>query len=244
MDMKLLRDWFIGHFLSYAPACRPLLLLLDGYSSLFCSEVIRAAVAEGVIIFTLPPNTTHLSQPLDKGVFAPFKMEWRKVVQDFIPKNPGKDITRYNFSALFAKAWKKAISLANITAGFRVTDICPFNRNAISLPSEEPKSRKFNPEALPQATGIKYIPLYSPAHSKQKKHTGPSLGKNRSPPPSPVEHDQSNRYDFSDYSLSHYSSTPMQLGQGKYPLLDESIQSIPSDNSLLERSSSEPCISE
>ena len=36
----------------------------------------------------------------------------------------------------------------------------------------------------------------------------------------------------------------MQLGQGKYPLLDESIQSIPSDNSLLERSSSEPCISE
>ena len=242
MDMELFRDWFIGHFLSYAPACRPLLLLLDGHSSHFCPEVIRAAAAEGVIIFALPPNTTHLSQPLDKGVFAPLKIEWRKVVQDFISKNPGRDITRYDFSALFAKAWNKAMSLANITAGFRVTGICPFNRNAISLPSEEPKSRKFNPEALPQATGIKYIPLYSPAHSKQKKHTGASLGKNRSPPPSPVEHDQSNRYlDFSDYSLSHYSSTPMQLGQGKYPL---SIQSISSDNSLLERSSSEPCISE
>ena len=58
--MKLFRDWFIGHFLSYAPGCRPLLLLLDGHSSYFCPEMIRAAAAEGVILFTLPPHTTNL----------------------------------------------------------------------------------------------------------------------------------------------------------------------------------------
>ena len=34
MDMNLFRDWFIGQFLSYAPACRPLLLLLDGHTFL------------------------------------------------------------------------------------------------------------------------------------------------------------------------------------------------------------------
>ena len=245
MDRELFKDWFIGHFLSYAPACRQLLLLLDGHSPHFCPEIIRAAAAEGVIIFTLPPHTTHLSQPLDKGVFAPLKVEWGKAVQDFISKNSGRDITRYDFSALFAKVWSKAMSLPNIMAGFRVTGICPFNRNAISLPSEEPT--KFNPEALSQATGIKYIPLYSPARSnQQKKHH--SAERNSSPLPSPVEHDQSARYlDVSTYdcSLSQYSSTPMllsKLGQGRNDGI--SLQGISSDNSLLERSSSEPCITE
>ena len=36
--------------------------------SLFPSHHIRAA-EEGVILFTLPPNTTHLCQPLDKSIF-------------------------------------------------------------------------------------------------------------------------------------------------------------------------------
>jgi hypothetical protein len=93
MDMELFREWFVEHFLSYAPACRPLLLLLDGHSSHFCPEIIRAPPA-GVTIFTLPLNTTHLTQPLDKGVFAPLKIEWRKVVQDFISNNPGRDTLR------------------------------------------------------------------------------------------------------------------------------------------------------
>ena len=246
MDMELFRDWFIGHFLSYTPSCRPLLLLLDGHSSHFCPEMMRVAAAEGVIIFALPPHTTHLSQPLDKGVFAPLKIEWKKTVQDFISKNPGRDITRYDFSSLFKKAWNKAMSLPNLEAAFRVTGVCPFNRNAISLPSEEEmKTTKFNPEALPKATGIKFIPFYSPARSSEQKHHR-SSEQNSSPLPSPVEHDRSDGYfDFSDLSLSYYSSTPVhlsQLGQSRSHLNDSSIQSVPSDNSL-ERSSSDPCIS-
>lgn len=76
-------------------------------------------------------------------------------MQDFVSKNPGRDITRLDFSALFKKAWNKAMSLSNIEAAFRVTGVCPFNRNAISLPSEEAmKTTKFNPEALSQAIGI------------------------------------------------------------------------------------------
>ena len=149
MDGELFKDWFVGHFLSYAPSCRPLLLLLDGHSSHFCPEVIRTAAAEGTIVFALPPHTTHLSQPLDKGAFAPLKIEWRKAVQNFIFKNPGRQITRYDFSALFAKAWSNAMTLPNIVAGFRVTGVYPFNRNAVCLPSEA--RTKFDPEALPKA---------------------------------------------------------------------------------------------
>ena len=70
-------------------------------------------------------------------------------MQGFISNNPGRDIMRYEFSALFKKAWNKAMSLPNIEAAFQVTGVCPFNRNAISLPSREAmKTTKFNPEAL------------------------------------------------------------------------------------------------
>ena len=153
IDGELFKDWFIGHFLSYVSSCRPLLLILDGHSSHFCPEVIRTAAAEGIIMFVLPPHTTHLSQPLDKGAFALLKIEWRKAVENFISKNPGRNVTRYEFSALFAKVWSSAMTLPNIVAGFRVTGVCPFNRNAIRLPSEAPT--KFDPEALPKSTGIK-----------------------------------------------------------------------------------------
>ena len=77
MQAKLFDSWFRKHFMRYAPASRPLLLLLDGHSSHYCPDTINLAAENGIIIFTLPPNTTHLTQPLDKGIFGPFKMHWK-----------------------------------------------------------------------------------------------------------------------------------------------------------------------
>ena len=74
--------WFNSHFLRYAPPVRPLLLLMDGHSTHFCPETIRLASEQDVIMFTLPPNTIHLAQPLDKGCFGPFKAEWKKVCHE------------------------------------------------------------------------------------------------------------------------------------------------------------------
>ena len=80
MDQILFKLWCERHFLRYAPAARPLLLLLDGHSSHYCPDTIKYAASEKVIIFTLPPNTTHLTQPLDKGVFGPLKTHWKNAV--------------------------------------------------------------------------------------------------------------------------------------------------------------------
>ena len=116
MDRELFRDWFLNHFLHYFPSSCPLLLLLDGHSSHYCPEMIKAAAAEGVIIFTLPPHTTHLSQ----GVFASLKMEWRKVVHEFTAKNKGREVSRYDSSALFAEAWFRSMTPRNIAAGIKL----------------------------------------------------------------------------------------------------------------------------
>ena len=36
----------------------------------YCPDTIRLAAKHQIILFALPPNTTHISQPLDKGCFS------------------------------------------------------------------------------------------------------------------------------------------------------------------------------
>ena len=103
IDMKLFCDWVFENFLAYAPPARPLLLLLDKHSLHYCPEAIKACAEEQVILLALPPNTTHIIQPLDRGCFSLLKAQRKKIVQSYIAKKH-KAVTRYEFSALFAEA--------------------------------------------------------------------------------------------------------------------------------------------
>ena len=78
IDSELFELWFEKHFLKYAPPQRPLLLLIDGHSSHYQPSLIRTALLNNVIIFCLPPHTTHLAQPLDKTCFSPLKAAWHE----------------------------------------------------------------------------------------------------------------------------------------------------------------------
>lgn len=160
MDQELFSDWFSHHFLAYAPSARPLLLLMDGHSTHYCPRMIARAAEEKVLLFTLPPNTTHLCQPLDKSGFSPLKVKWKEVCHRFLTRNPGKVITLYSFSELFSEAWQASMGMKTISNGFKVTGIYPFNRNCLS---ESGKFTSFNPKSLPERSGLAYIPLYSPA---------------------------------------------------------------------------------
>ena len=87
MDMELFHIWFCNHFLHYVPTAHPVLLLLDGHSSHYCPNTIRLAAKEQVILFTLLPNTTHLTQP------QPLKVAWSEAYPNFLVTNPGKVVT-------------------------------------------------------------------------------------------------------------------------------------------------------
>ena len=95
IDTELFEMWFRHHFLAYAPP-------------------IRAAAEEQVIVFCLPPHTTHLTQPLDKGCFGPLKMFWREVCQNYLSSNPGRVITRFQFSKLFSEAWHMGMTMLKL----------------------------------------------------------------------------------------------------------------------------------
>ena len=44
------------------PQARPLILFMDGHSSHYCPDTLALARENGIIIFMLPPDTTHLAQ--------------------------------------------------------------------------------------------------------------------------------------------------------------------------------------
>jgi len=44
----------------------------------YCPEKIKLAAERKVILFALPPHTTHITQPLDRGCSAPLKVAWRE----------------------------------------------------------------------------------------------------------------------------------------------------------------------
>ena len=151
---ELFELWFLHHFLPYAQSASPL-LLLDGHSSHYNPSVIRKAAEEKLIIFCLSPHSSHETQPLDKGPFAPLKTCWKEVCHQFISENPGIVVTKFSFSKLFNKAWTQAMTVRNILARFYCTGIYPLDRGILPVKAEESTS-------LAKHIRLKFIPLYSP----------------------------------------------------------------------------------
>ena len=125
MDGEIFCDCLERHFLLYAPASRPLLLLLDGHSSHYMADVVRTAASKGVILFCLPPNTIHATQPLEKMCFHALKKHWDDVINAHMTANPGKFVTVYQFNKVFHDAWDKAMIPSTIHSGFKPTGVYP-----------------------------------------------------------------------------------------------------------------------
>ena len=131
-------------FIPSIPPARPVILLLDGHSSHFNPEAIAVAAEEKIVIFCLPPHTTHVAQPLDVSFFGPLKQHWAKVCNDYISDNPGRVVTKFQFSSLFNAACFQTIIPTTIISGFQKVGVCPFNAGAIkdvdNVPDENPPS--------------------------------------------------------------------------------------------------------
>ena len=97
IDQELFFYWFGNIFLKRIPSQRPVILLCDGHSSHYSPEVITRAATHGVVLFCIPPNTTHVAQPLDVSFFGPLKHHWNFVCHQFLSENPGASITKLAF---------------------------------------------------------------------------------------------------------------------------------------------------
>jgi len=66
---------YMVHFIKHTNASKesPILLVLDNHTSHLSVEVIDMAIDHGITMISFPPHCSHRMQPLDVGVFGPFK---------------------------------------------------------------------------------------------------------------------------------------------------------------------------
>ena len=128
VDTQLFQGWLTGHFLPNAVGSCPLLLLLHGHSSHY--QLISYAKEHNNIVPS-PPHTTHDSQPLDANVFKPLKQNWQDVYRQYVQDNPGRVVTKYQFSELLKEAWQRTMIPSIIIAGFRRCGVFPLDPDAI-----------------------------------------------------------------------------------------------------------------
>lgn len=58
---------------------RPIILFIDEHRSHMTLPLSQFCEQNGIILYALPPNTTHILQSVDVSVFRPMKQEWRKI---------------------------------------------------------------------------------------------------------------------------------------------------------------------
>lgn len=122
------------HFIKYSGASNenPCLLLLDNHQSHVNLDVIKLAKENGVHLLTFPPHCSHRLQPLDVGVYGPFKTYYNSAAAAWMTSNPGKTISMYRIPELVKCAFNKAMTRANILSAFEKSGIHPFNPDVFS----------------------------------------------------------------------------------------------------------------
>ena len=132
IDSELFMVWMKKVFLRYCGSQHPVLLFVDGHANHITIDVIDLARENQIILFCLPPHTTHALQPLDVSVFKSLKSHFGKAVhalsfakKDFVVS------TKREFARVVKTPFEKAFSMSNIKAGFKKCGIHPFDPNAI-----------------------------------------------------------------------------------------------------------------
>ena len=109
---------------------KPVILFIDGHSSHLTMQLSVKCEELGIVIYILPPNTTHILQPADVGPFKPFKTFWRQAVHNFQCKNPNQVVKRRDVGPLIDEVLPM-INKDCIINGFRICGLFPLNPNAV-----------------------------------------------------------------------------------------------------------------
>ena len=126
------------------------LLILDSYNSYCTKDFIEYCDEKNIVLFALPPHTTHLLQPLDVGVFQPYK-HWQMKALDEAIQNGYFYYRKDDFLASFESFRAKALLPSTITSAFAKTGIEPFDPEAILSKLCSQEARQSTPETPPQS---------------------------------------------------------------------------------------------
>jgi len=143
-DRKNFEDWFktivIDKWAKRVTGSK--VILGDNLSSHFSKPVLEDCAKYDITFACLPPNATHLLQPLDVSFYGPMKRAWRKILCEW-KQGAGSRATslpKDMFPALLSKLLRNLESTAsvNLKSGFQACGIHPFHPETVlrKLPTE------------------------------------------------------------------------------------------------------------
>ena len=92
----------------------PTLILYDGHKYHINLTLTEWAKKRNIILFVLPPHTSHITQPLDVAVFGPLKAMYNMECQTYLKNNPDINITEHKIAKLTIKTFIKALCPENL----------------------------------------------------------------------------------------------------------------------------------
>src|SRR5271169_1719924 len=127
------------------------LLICDGHDSHITAEFIAHCIDNDILLMILPPHSSHLTQPLDVGVFGPLKKHMAAEIEPLMRTSITR-VQKVEWLTAFVAAHAKAVSAKNILGGFRGTGIHPFLPTKVlrrvASPPPKPQSRPSTPQNL------------------------------------------------------------------------------------------------
>jgi hypothetical protein len=120
-------EWLITHF---EPLTVPWgkdwrLLVLDGHASHVSDEFLATCAVHRIFLCLLPAHSSHVTQPLDVGVFSSLKHFYRTYLEDFGHEDFTSALSKRHFLASYIQARNRAINRRNILAGWKETGLWP-----------------------------------------------------------------------------------------------------------------------
>ena len=139
---------FMKHFVKYVRPSNEnkVLLLLDNHESHVSVDVVNYAKENGIVMLSFPPHCSHKLQPLDKGVYGPFKTFYNNACSCWMKENTGKSMSIYDVPEMVGKAFSKAMCPSNILSGFRATGVFPMNVDIFNDDDFMPSSATERPD--------------------------------------------------------------------------------------------------
>lgn len=128
-DAICFTDWFKTSFLPHAKLIEGKKVLLgDNLSSHFTKEVLQLCKENNIAFVCLPPNATHLCQPLDVSFFGPMKNYWKNILHEWKKSNPTtSSVEKSVFPRLLKKLFDELAPVAskNARSGFFACGLFP-----------------------------------------------------------------------------------------------------------------------
>lgn len=98
------------------------ILICDGYNSHISGNFVEHCMNNRIHLMILPPHSSHLTQPLDVGVFGPLKRILASKLEPLLRTGVAR-IQKPEFASGFIKAHEQAFRESNILGGFCGTGI-------------------------------------------------------------------------------------------------------------------------